>query len=243
MNRPTKGTIINTKSISIDHAYGTLEKESAKWEQIAGFDISMDNIYYNLSGKGGDGLSFTIRDEEIEIARALGFYREWGKKEEKEVREIKDNKNFYYIYQNFTYLITRDTEYYTEKGTVSCEYWNTLFQTEDTIEVMELAERISVIINKVKDIICDDLYSVVKRESQEINPDIEIKLEVTTQAYPECWHWDDRQEFHSIARDEKGNIYLIKWVAKKEGLITIAEEETACDWDKPYSIQLIERAR
>lgn len=73
---------------------------------------------------------------------------------------------------------------------------------------------------------------------------LEMKLEYLEQAYLSRERNDGRSEYTATAVDEKGNVYIITWLSYEnwDTKIDNGEEDDVCDWNTPYSIQLIEKA-
>ena len=71
-----------------------------------------------------------------------------------------------------------------------------------------------------------------------------MKLEYLEQAYLSRERNDGRSEYTATAVDEKGNVYIITWLSYEnwDTKIDNGEEDDVCDWNTPYSIQLIEKA-
>ncbi len=55
---------------------------------------------------------------------------------------------------------------------------------------------------------------------------------------------DNREVYETTAEDKKGNIYLIRWLSYEnwDEKMDNGEVDEICNWDIPYSIQLIEEA-
>ena len=73
---------------------------------------------------------------------------------------------------------------------------------------------------------------------------LEMKLEYLEQAYLSQENEDGSCEYQATATDERGNIYLVTWRSYKNWDLLIDEglEDDVCDWNTPYSIQLIKKA-
>ncbi len=71
-----------------------------------------------------------------------------------------------------------------------------------------------------------------------------MKLEYLEQAYLSQERSDGRCEYQANATDERGNIYLVTWLSFEDwdNLIEDGIEDDICNWNTPYSIQLIEEA-
>lgn len=165
---------INTEYINVDYYYPTLARVAEEAEET-GIIIKPEDITFNLNDVRGAGLSFET--EYIEVDKVLEFYSKASEYHKKEVEEIKNNKHYPYIQENYIFTITRDDYYDTNADSVSCEYW------------------------------------------------------------------DGRGEYEASATDEKGNIYQVTWLTVDDLASSLADEDAdICNWDIPYSIQLMEKA-
>lgn len=227
---------INTEYINIDYYYPTLERVSEE-AQETGFTIKSEDITFNLNDVKGAGLSFT--SDYIEIETVLNLYSLAGEKQEKEVEEIKNSKKYKYILDNYIFTITRDNYYDTDNTSVSCEYWDNDGITWNDKDFIEVAERISVIINKIKDTICAYMLGEVRKTDEEIPYIMEdIILKVTEKPYYARENTKGINEFEALAMDKAENVYLVTWLARKDWDSDTDDEKTACNWQQPYSIQL-----
>lgn len=227
---------INTRDINIDYYYPTLKKVSEE-AQETGFTIKPEDITCNLNDGRGAGLSFT--SEYIDIETALAFYSAIGEKQEKEVKKIKSGTNYQYILENYIFTITRDNYYDTDNTSVSCEYWDNEGITWNDTDFIGVAERISVIINKIKDTMCAYMLGEVRKTDEEIPYIMEdITLKVTEKPYYARENTKGINEFEALAMDKAENVYLVTWLAHKDWDSDTDDGKTACNWQQPYSIQL-----
>lgn len=244
MNRPIKNGIVHVSTDDVDFYYKVLVKASQDWVSKTGFVITPENISFNLHDKSrGLGLSFTSGC--IYLDNALDFYSTVGEQEKEEVQEITNKKEYTYIRNRYTYSITRDNAYNVDKHTVSCEYYDLTGQGKKDTEISILAERINKIINKIKNMICDSLYQVAKTVDKEIKEmEDTIKLKLTEKAHVDHKNAEGNDVYIVKATDEKGNVYIITWLSYEnwDTKIDNGEEDDVCDWNTPYSIQLIEKA-
>lgn len=228
------GMAISTRNINVDYYYYPTLKKAAEEVKETGIIIKPNDITFNLNDVSGAGLSFTT--DYIEIETVLNFYSLVGKQQKKEVAEIKNNKQYRYIEENYIYTITRDSYFKTDNTSVSCEYWESGYKTWDKPEFKEVAERISIIINIIKDYICDYMLQEVRKTDEEISYIMEdIILKVTEKPYYAGEREDGKFEFTARAIDKKGNGYQVTWLAD--------EEKTTCDWKQPYDIKLVVKAK
>lgn len=156
---------ISTKNSNVNYYYPTLQKAAEEVKET-GIIIKPEDITFNLEEVRGAGLSFTTNY--IEIETVLNFYSLVGKQQKKEAEEIKNNKYYPYIEENYIFTISRDNDYDTDKTSVSCEYWDTKGKTWTDTSYTKVAERISIIINIVKNYICDYMLQEVRKTDEEI---------------------------------------------------------------------------
>lgn len=230
---PTIKTRIQTTFDKIDFYYQALAEKSVKLTEETGITIYLKNITLGMHGS----LSFT--SPIIDIDKALQYYSKQGVKEKREVQDITNKKELYNtvkLYYDFT--ITRDTAYHTDKYSVSCEYWDKTNKAAGNIDIQRTAEKVSKIINQLKNLICDDLtfdVRLIQLTSWEM-VGMKSYLTLTTTAHHMRDRFDGIGEYEATAVDTVGNRYKITWLTSEE-----EEEETACNWYNPYSIKLIER--
>lgn len=231
---------INTEYINIDYYYPTLARVAEEAEET-GFTIKPDNITFNLNDVKGAGLSFT--SEYIEIETVLNLYSLAGEKQEKEVEEIKNSKRYSYIQDNYIFTITRDDYYITDNTSVSCEYWDNYGTTWNDKDFIEVAERISIIINKMKDTMCAYMLGEIRKTDEEIPYIMEdIIIKVIERPHYAGEREDGRHEFEARATDKTGNTYQVEWTAYEDWDMDDDDEEKACDWKEPFFIQLMKIA-
>lgn len=231
---------ISTRNINVDYYYPTLKKAAEEVKET-GIIIKPEDITFNLNDVSGAGLSFTT--DYIEIETVLNFYSLVGKQQKKEVAEIKNNKQYRYIEENYIYTITRDSYFETDNTSVSCEYWENGYKTWDKPEFKEVAERISIIINRIKDTICEYIIMQVRKTDEEIPYIMEdITIKVVEQPYYAGEREDGKSEFEARAVDKAGNTYKVTWAAYEDWDMDNDDEKAACDWKEPFYIQLIEKA-
>lgn len=120
-----------------------------------GFTIETSDVWYDLSCCQGSGVSFTTNTP-IDIEQALNFYRKQHVTNAKEVEGIKKDSNYQYVKENFEFTMVRIDYYYAHEYTVACDYTDESYESTDKQE--ELAEKISKIVNEVKNIICRKIY-------------------------------------------------------------------------------------
>lgn len=149
--------------LNLNYYYPTMTRVAEEAEEI-GIIVKPKNIIFNLNDVSGAGLSFT--SDNIEIETVLHSYSLVGKKQEKEVEEIKNNKKYKYILDNYVFTITRDNYYDTDNTSVSCEYWDNDGITWNDKDFIEVAERISVIINKMKDTMCAYMLGEIRKTDE-----------------------------------------------------------------------------
>ncbi len=156
---------INIKNTDIYYYYPTLVRVAEEAEET-GIIVKPEDITFNLNDVNGAGLSFT--SDYIEIETVLNLYSLAGEKQEKEVEEIKNSKKYKYILDNYIFTITRDNYYDTDNTSVSCEYWDNYGTTWNDADFIGVAERISVIINKIKDTMCAYMLGEIRKTDEEI---------------------------------------------------------------------------
>lgn len=223
---------ISTKNSNVNYYYPTLQKAAEEVKET-GIIIKPEDITFNLEEVRGAGLSFTT--DYIEIETVLNCYCFIGKQQKKEAEEIKNSEYYPYIGENYIFTITRDNAYDTDKTSVSCEYWDTKGKTWTDRSYTKIAERISIIINIVKDYICDYMLQEVRKTDEEISYIMEdIILKITEQPHYAGEREDGKSKFTARAIDKKGNGYQVTWLAD--------EEKTTCDWKQPYDIKLVVKA-
>ena len=73
---------------------------------------------------------------------------------------------------------------------------------------------------------------------------LKLNLKTIEQADCDRVRIDGRSEYTATAVDEKENVYIITWLSYENWATKIdnGEEDDVCDWNTPYSIQLIEKA-
>ncbi len=229
---PSRKDVIQTTFDKIDFYYKALADKSLNLSEVTGISIYLKNITMGMNGS----LSFT--SPFIDIEKVLQCYSNQGEKEKREVQEIKNKREIYNavkLYYEFT--ITRDTAYHTDKYSVSCEYTDRTFKTAGNVDIERTAEKVSRVINRMKNILCDNLALEVRliQLTTWEKTGLKTYLTLTTSAYHLRDRFDGIGEWVATAIDTAGNIYKITWFTSEE------EEETACDWYNPYSIKLIER--
>lgn len=236
---------INTNTSNIDYYCPTLERLTREILQT-GFIINPNSITFNLEEAQGAGLSFIT--EYINIDKVLESYCKIGtkqgkEKQEKEVKEIKNNKYYPYIEENYIFTITRDNDYDTDKTSVSCEYWDNEGTTWNDTNYTEVAEKISIIINIIKDYICDYIEQEVKKTDEEIPYIMEdITLKIVGKPHYIRENTNGISIFKAKAMDKKGNLYIVTWLAYEDWDKDNDDEKNACNWNEPFYIQLIEKA-
>jgi len=230
---------INTNNSNIDYYCPTLERVT-KEILVTGFIINPNSITFNLEEAQGAGLSFVT--EYINIDKVLESYCKIGTKQEKEVKEIKNNKYYPYIEENYIFTISRDNDY-TDKTSVSCEYWDTKGKTWTDTSYTKVAERISIIINIIKDYICDYMLQEVRKTDEEIPYIMEdITLKIVGKPHYIRENTNGISIFKAKAMDKKGNLYIVTWLAYEDWDKDNDDEKNACNWNEPFYIQLIEKA-
>lgn len=232
---------ISTKNSNVNYYYYPTLQKAAEEIKETGIIIKPEDITFNLNEVRGAGLSFTT--DYIEIETVLNCYCFIGKQQKKEAEEIKSNKQYQYIANNYIFTITRDNAYDTDKTSVSCEYWDTKGKTWTDRSYTKIAERISIIINIVKDYICDYILKEVRKTDEEIPYIMEdITIKVVEQPHYAGEREDGRPEFEARATDKAGNTYKVTWAAYEDWDMDNDDEKAACDWKEPFYIQLIEKA-
>lgn len=231
---------INTRNINVDYYYPTLARVAEEAEET-GIIIKPEDITFNLNDVRGAGLSFT--SEYIEIETVLNLYSLAGEKQEKEVEEIKNSKRYSYIQDNYIFTITRDDYYITDNTSVSCEYWDNYGTTWNDTDFIGVAERISVIINKIKDTMCAYMLREIRKTDEEIPYIMEdIIIKVIEKPHYAGEREDGRHEFKARATDKAGSTYQVEWTAYEDWDIDTDDEKMACDWKEPFFIQLMKIA-
>lgn len=231
---------INIKNTDIYYYYPTLARVAEEAEET-GIIVKPEDITFNLNDVSGAGLSFT--SEYIEIETVLNLYSLAGEKQEKEVEEIKNSKRYSYIQDNYIFTITRDDYYITDNTSVSCEYWDNYGTTWNDTDFIGVAERISVIINKIKDTMCAYMLREIRKTDEEIPYIMEdIIIKVIEKPHYAGEREDGRHEFEARAVDKAGNTYQVEWTAHEDWDIDTDGVEKACDWKEPFFIQLMKSA-
>ena len=132
-----------------------------------GIEVDVNDVSYSISYSQGDGVSFVSQG--IDIEQALKFYSKQGDKQEKVVEKIRKDKNYKYVKENFEFTIRRIDTMYTHEYTVDCYFTDTTYEYTDG--QWELAERISKIINQIKNDICEHIYHELLETDLYINSD------------------------------------------------------------------------
>lgn len=230
---------ISTRDINVNYYYPTLKKVAEEIKET-GIIIKPDDITFNLNEVRGAGLSFIT--EYINIDTVLESYKRIGTKQAEEAEEIKNNKYYHYIEENYIFTITRDNYYDTDKTSVSCEYWDGNCSLIINTEREEIAEKIGKIINIVKNYICDYILHEVRKTDKEISDIMEdVILKIIGKPHYAGEREDGRPEFEAKAVDKSGNIYQVTWLSYEDWNIYTDDEKVACDWKEPFYIQLIEK--
>lgn len=231
---------ISTKDMNIDYYYPTLKKLTEDMLET-GFIIKPEDITFNLNEVRGAGLSFET--EYIEVDRLLECYSSIYKCNKKEVEEIKNNKHFSYIEENYIFTISRDSYYDTNAESVSCEYWDSECRTWESKEFEEVAEKISNIINIVKDLICEYMLQEVRKTDEAI-PYImdDFVIKIVEKPHYARENVDGICEFEALAVDNRGSTYQVTWLAYEDFDSNVDSEKFACDWNKPYDVKLLTKA-
>lgn len=120
-----------------------------------GFTIETSDVWYDLSYCQGSGVSFTTNTP-IDMEQVLDYYSKQHVTNAKEVEGIKKDSNYQYVKENFEFTMVRIDSYYTHEYTVTCDYTDESYEATDKQE--ELAEKISKIIDEVKNNICREIY-------------------------------------------------------------------------------------
>lgn len=120
-----------------------------------GFTIDTSDVWYSLNYSQGDGVSFTTNTP-IDIEQVLDYYSKQHYKQAEEVEKIKKDRNYKYVRNNFEFTMIRNTARYTHEYTVNCRYIDESYDYTDEQE--KLAEKISNIIDEVKNNICRKIY-------------------------------------------------------------------------------------
>lgn len=126
-----------------------------------GFTIATSDVWYDLSHCQGSGVSFTTNTP-IDIEQVLDYYSKQHVTNAKEVEGIKKDSNYQYVKENFEFTMVRIAYNYTHEYTVDCDYTDESYESTDKQE--ELAEKISKIVNEVKNIICRKIYDELDTE-------------------------------------------------------------------------------
>lgn len=135
-----------------------IETKLDELNEKTGFTIDTSNVWYDLSYCQGSGVSFTTNTP-IDIEQVLDYYSEQHYTQAKEVEKIKDDINYNYVKENFEFTMTRNIAMYTHEYTVSCSYIDESYDyTDNTDKQEELAEKVSKIIDEVKNNICREIY-------------------------------------------------------------------------------------
>lgn len=147
-----------------------------------GFTIDTSDVWYDLGHCQGDGVSFTTNIP-IDIEQALDYYSEQHYKQAEEVEKIKQDSNYQYVKNNFEFTMIRNTARYTHEYTVNCRYIDESYDYTDEQE--ELAEKVSNIIDEVKNTICRGIYDELDDSYDYIMSDeaIEESLELDGNEY------------------------------------------------------------
>lgn len=231
---------INTRNINVDYYYPTLEKAVEEVKET-GFLIKPDDITFNLNEVRGAGLSFET--EYIEIDKVLEVYSREGKYQQKVVEELKNNKHYKYIEENYIFTISRDSYDETDPESVSCEYWDGYCLTWINKEMEEVAERISKIINIIKDYVCIYIEKEVRKTDEEIPYIIEnIIIKIIEKPHYARENEDGISEFEARAVDKRGHTYQVTWLAYEDYNNSVDSDKWACDWKQPYDVKLIVKA-
>lgn len=231
---------ISTKDINVDYYYPTLKKLT-ETVLSTGFIIKPEDITFNLREVMGAGLSFET--EYIEVDRLLDYYSQAGEGREEIVEEIKNNKHYPYIEENYIFAITRDNYDETYSESVSCEYWDRDCITWGNKEFEEVAEQISELINIVKTWVCDYMLQEVRKTDEAI-PYImdDFIIKVIEKPHYARENEDGICEFEALAVDNRGSTYQITWLADEDYNNNVDSEKFACDWNKPYDVKLLTKA-
>ena len=127
----------------------------------AGFTIDTSDVWYDLSYCQGSGVSFTTNTP-IDMEQVLDYYSKQHVTNAKEVEGIKKDSNYQYVKENFEFTMVRIAYNYAHEYTVTCNYSDESYEATDKQE--ELAEKISKIVNEVKNIICRKIYDELDTE-------------------------------------------------------------------------------
>jgi hypothetical protein len=86
------------------------------------------------------------------------------------------------------------------------------------------------------------LYFIRKKKGRKIM--LNLELEYLKDAYFTEKYQDNREVYETIAEDKKGNVYIVRWLSYEnwDTRMDSGEIDEICNWDIPYSIQLIEEA-
>lgn len=149
---------------------------------LTGFTIETSDVWYDLSYCQGSGVSFTTNTP-IDMEQVLDYYSKQHVTNAKEVEGIKKDSNYQYVKENFEFTMVRIDSYYTHEYTVACDYTDESYEATDKQE--ELAEKISKIVNEVKNIICRKIYDELDTEYMYMisNEAIEELLELENNEY------------------------------------------------------------
>lgn len=126
-----------------------------------GFTIETSDVWYDLSCCQGSGVSFTTNTP-IDMEQVLDYYSKQHVTNAKEVEGIKKDINYQYVKENFEFTMVRIDYRYAHEYTVDCDYTDESYESTDKQE--ELAEKISKIVNEVKNIICRKIYDELDTE-------------------------------------------------------------------------------
>lgn len=152
-----------------------------------GFTIATSDVWYDLSHCQGSGVSFTTNTA-IDIEQALDYYSTQHYINTKEVEKIKDDINYNYVKENFEFTMVRIAYNYAHEYTVNCSYIDETYDyTDNTDKQEELAEKVSKIIDEVKNNICREIYDELDEAYDYMISDeaIEESLELNGYEYTE----------------------------------------------------------
>lgn len=163
-----------------DYLRAITNEEAINWEEDTGIPIDKYDIVYILGKPQEAGLSFTTRvDEYIDIEQLFHYYTAQGRRERKRIKDIEKQPEYWYVLNNYRFIISRDTYYRINKSTVSCEYWDKFYSDRGS----QVAEKISQIINEIKDMICQGIYGRLQAAREYMTDPDTIAEKLETNGY------------------------------------------------------------
>lgn len=149
-----------------------------------GFTIDTSDVWYDLSHCQGSGVSFTT-DTPIDIEQVFTYYIEQHPTQAKGIEKLKQDSNYEYVKNNFEFTMIRHSYHDAHEYTVNCRYIDETYDYTDKQE--ELAEKVSHIVDEVKNNICKTLYYELDDSYDYIMSDeaIEEALELEDNEYTE----------------------------------------------------------